>query len=324
MNNTRFSKIIRALLDDMNGCGHSNEANHLDNRILKVSREGYEPDIEFQMEDMFNYDIPNEIIEDLLALLQEYYSSLEYLQHLTSGVRAYFGALIHMSVESYASEQLQEERRKAVRSKTKVEEVEVKDLVEEALQRIPEGHHLWYEKSLEYIKNILGVSEGSEELSLFLKVLAATSNNASPKGNFSLAIKALRQHTGGDDLAGFYPVVIENLKRAFSGEELSGPKVREFYKNLLGDQEAVTIDKHMWQIIFGKDRGTPARHRYAIMIIAKVAKEVGLTNAQTQAALWAANHFRKNRVPGNYLSEIEKRQAELVEIFSDLKRIRGL
>jgi hypothetical protein len=275
------------------------------------------------IENMFSQPMPSDIAEGLLFLVQDYYSSLEYLQQLTIGLRARAGALDD-GVENDASDEFQEERRRSVRKKKDIEDIEVGDLIEEALKQVPGGHHLWYEKSLNYTKRILGVEEQDPALKLFMKVLAATSNNANPKGNFTLAIKALRQHISGEDLGGFYPVVIQNLNRVFSGKEMSGPKVSAFYKNLIGDQTAVTLDAHMWEIIYGARRGTPLRQRYAVMIIGRVAMDVGLTNAQTQAALWAANHFRKNRVPGDYLSEIEKRQSELIEIFSELKLKRGL
>tara|TARA_A100001011_G_scaffold260725_1_gene269228 strand:- start:3209 stop:4186 length:978 start_codon:yes stop_codon:yes gene_type:complete len=325
MNNTRFYKVFKSLLDKMSSDGYSREANYLDSKFLKLSRIDPEANFDIDPGSIFNSKIPSEVIDELLALAQSYYLSLEHLQNLTSGLRAYsFSIIDAIAIESYASDRYQEDRIKAVRQKQKIEDINVEDLIEEALEQIPSGHHLWYDKSLEYIKRILSVGDGSEELALFLKVLASTSNNANPRSNFTLAIKALRQHIAGENLAGFYPVVIDNLNRTFSGEELSGPKIKAFYKNLLGDQDAVTVDKHMWQIIYGKDRGTPNRQKYAVMIIAKVARDVGLTNAQAQAALWAANHFRNDRVPGDYLSEIEKRQSELIEIFSDLEKIRGL
>lgn len=83
---------------------------------------------------------------------------------------------------------------------------------------------------------------------------------------------------------------------------VSGPKVRAFARALSGDQDALVLDVWMARALdveqskmYHWRTWMLAQHR-----IADVAKGLGWSIAQTQAAIWAATVIRHGRKPGQY------------------------
>lgn len=124
-------------------------------------------------------------------------------------------------------------------------------------------------------------------------VLAAVS----PKTQWSVAIKWAGQLVQAylDGMPCPLVALPENRRRAWvilSGEIhpeliLSGPKVEAFYKNIMGDFMAVTVDR--WAIRIATGRTQQVSRSMCNRIAAAyqhVAKEVGALPAEVQAATW--------------------------------------
>jgi hypothetical protein len=74
---------------------------------------------------------------------------------------------------------------------------------------------------------------------------------------------------------------------------LSGNKVRSFAANILGDEDAATIDTWMWRVWAGADlqAAPPALDKVYWQIAAdyrEAARLVGLTTRELQAVVWVA------------------------------------
>ena len=180
----------------------------------------------------------------------------------------------------------------------------------------------WYKNNYEYLKTIIG--DNDEHLKKFLKILAATSMAAKVDANATMAIKAFRNMILEGQLApegftGLAPVRV-NLAKIAQGQDIEGPKVGPYSKALAGDPGAVAVDRHIFEIIFGKPSESEAKRAIAIKIIAEVAEETGLENRQVHAALWAANQIRKKVTPQNYIEIIEKKKEDLRQIVEELKK----
>jgi hypothetical protein len=69
---------------------------------------------------------------------------------------------------------------------------------------------------------------------------------------------------------------------------LRGLKVRAFYRNLIGDLEAVTIDGWMLKAL-GLTQGavrTPARHAIVVRAVTDAAERFNIAPAEAQAIVW--------------------------------------
>ncbi len=152
----------------------------------------------------------------------------------------------------------------------------------------------WYEDTFLNIQNIMTVyddsGENSDELAyLFVDLLAATSPRTSIIRNTFLTSQIFSYIN--DAILCKMPMKFEahlnNVCRALLGLPLSGQKVLSFQANLLGDQNAVTVDTWMMKV-YGKDHDNPSPKEYEEITAAtrKVAKQYGVKPAQMQAALW--------------------------------------
>lgn len=88
---------------------------------------------------------------------------------------------------------------------------------------------------------------------------------------------------------------------------LSGPKVRSFYRNILGCADSVTVDRWAVRIALGdpKADGLVPSGQYDEMADAfrRVASELGITARDLQAATWVwirRVHARSNRDPKHW------------------------
>lgn len=192
--------------------------------------------------------------------------------------------------------------------------------------------HLWYENNYDYIKSIFvdaGI-QNEEILKTFLRLLAATSQGTAPGGNVSLAMKALEDvyvlgyteegefHRGGQEdpkaKKRYLLPVSSNIARIAKGEAPQGPKIGEYAPALAGDPTRVAVDRHIFEVFFGKKSGSEAKRAEAKKQIISLGEELGLSPRQVQAALWAGNQIRQGKVPGNYIEYIQKRISFINEL----------
>ncbi len=91
-----------------------------------------------------------------------------------------------------------------------------------------------------------------------------------------------------------------------------GKKVPDFVEALfLNTDEVVTIDRHMVQLIFGKDaKENKASFLEAKRVVTKIANKLGWTPKETQAALWSFNQVRTRVVKAKQKSLEEVRDYE--------------
>lgn len=122
---------------------------------------------------------------------------------------------------------------------------------------------------------------------LMADFLAATSPMTAVEGNLTLALRAFRQWQDGLAFDGFSAQVQANLMRAARGEPLSGQKINNFAQALKGDQNSVVVDRWMMRV-FNQPGIDPTAKQYALAesLIRDLAREMGVTPAQAQAALW--------------------------------------
>ena len=224
-------------------------------------------------------------------------------------------------------------------ARTTPEPTSEKDLISLVLSAKESGDwHLWYENNYNFIKTIfsdLGI-EDEDLLGDFLRVLAATSQGTSPSSNVTFAVKALRniyidRYTTGEEFyrtddpskkGEYLPDTAKNLARVARGEELSGPKISAYARALAGEEEAVAVDRHIFDIMFGSKSSSKTKRRIATEQVVKVANRMGLKPRQVQAALWAANQMRQGNTPQNYIEYIRRKIDKINVLLSEIKSVR--
>lgn len=132
---------------------------------------------------------------------------------------------------------------------------------------------------------------------VLLSLLAATSPRMTVAQNVAAALDALVLAESGRPIvqgAGrFMPSHIPNIERALAGEQLSGPKVSAFERNLLGDESVVTVDVHMFRLFDTEPK--PAHIPRVSAGVEFVARLLDWTPAQAQAALWVYQRGPRGR-----------------------------
>jgi len=126
--------------------------------------------------------------------------------------------------------------------------------------------------------------------------LAAGSAQSHPHDNFVKSMRAYRDLIQGKPLIG-EPNTTSNYLRAAYGLDLSGPKVNPYQANIFGDHTKITSDRHMRYSVlndYNPEITTVSPQQFAAIHqgVSHVAKRLGWSNAQTQAAIWA-HHIRK-------------------------------
>ncbi len=155
----------------------------------------------------------------------------------------------------------------------------------------------WYEFTFHNIQSMMEANDVSGETAaasdqrayLFVDLLAATSPRCSIIRNTFLTTQLFNFINDAIlcKVKMQFEAHLNNVCRALLGLPLSGQKVTSFQANLLGDNNAVTVDSWMMRV-FGKDHDNPSAKEYEDLAAAtrKVAKIYGITPAQMQAALW--------------------------------------
>lgn len=165
-------------------------------------------------------------------------------------------------------------------------------LYDTGVKRLPDAAS-WYDDTLANIQGLMELDdtgEDSDELALlFVDLLAATSPQTSIIRNTFLTTQIFSFINDAIlcSIKMAFEAHLNNICRALLGLELSGQKVRAFQANLLGDQQAVTVDVWMMRA-FQRDGDAPTAKEYDDISAAtrKVAKQFGVSPAQMQAALW--------------------------------------
>lgn len=140
----------------------------------------------------------------------------------------------------------------------------------------------WYNTGKE-LKRYFG-----KDAAIMARLIAATSNNSTVKSNLTLALKAYAQWKVDptQDIEGLMKTLLPNVKRAFEGD-LEGRKVDNFAKAILGDPDAVVVDRWMMRA-FGFKGVAPTPSQYDIIehAIVDMAKKKGITPREVQASIW--------------------------------------
>lgn len=133
-------------------------------------------------------------------------------------------------------------------------------------------------------------------------VIAALSPLQAWDTNINLAHKLAKLHAAGEAMPTTGYGFKRNTAKAWAIlngarplDVLSGPKVRAFYRNMLGDPHSVTVDRWAMRIAVGdpKHDGLVPPKEYAPIAEAfrRVAADLGIAPRDLQAATWT--HFRR-------------------------------
>ena len=145
---------------------------------------------------------------------------------------------------------------------------------------------------------------GEENVDFVTKILSATSAGSLVGSNITLTEKALeiiftkgRLPTVED---GFMQHHVDNMKNVLAGIEL--PKLGEFAKAILGDEDALVIDVWMARFWFNVDDPSDEQRLVAKVLTAQVAKKSGMTAREMQAAIWIyAREAAGKKSEGSYI-----------------------
>lgn len=188
----------------------------------------------------------------------------------------------------------------------------------------------WYEHSAEAIRDVFG-----DDAPMFANIVAALSPQTSVENNLTNALqfwgvwnaagrptdaRSVVRALKGAGVKSLGESWENNLVRAVNGQRISGPKVASFYKNLTGDDTAVTLDTWMAKLanfrpkalegrrhLVGGDKlATPhgAYLAYAAQI-RRAADQLGWKPAEVQETLWSFGKTLGELVPENQMARIE-------------------
>lgn len=149
----------------------------------------------------------------------------------------------------------------------------------------------WYQDSF----NAIEKKHGNNRY-LYCRILSATSPLRSIERNVAEADRIIESQNYSSNLSAHN----NNLDRIVRGEALNGLKVHNFFRALIGDPNAVTIDRHIFDL-FGIKASTNAY--YVITdIIRSLATDLELEPRQVQACLWAYQKRSKKQKVYNFAS----------------------
>jgi hypothetical protein len=146
-----------------------------------------------------------------------------------------------------------------------------------------QGEMKWYDDTYKAFQDVVG--KDAEKLAGFF---TATSINATVKSNATLAMKAYAQWKSGEPFKGYLPAVIAELNRVAADKPLAGRKLDNFRKAIIGDPDAVVVDRWMLRA-FGMDGekgATPHSYDLVEHAVKQMAQQHGVTPRQMQAAIW--------------------------------------
>ena len=153
----------------------------------------------------------------------------------------------------------------------------------------------WYAKCRAEIEKLYG-----DDADLFCDLLAATSPRKHVKANWKLADYVYKTR----DTSRCLPAHKKNIERAFSGEPLSGRKVRAFAANLKGDLTKVTVDVWICRY-FGVEKLNSRLYDVIETIIKVNAIVEDKEPAELQAEIWCEALEEAGRKPISFISAID-------------------
>lgn len=178
----------------------------------------------------------------------------------------------------------------------------------------------WYEKDRQFIQSLYG-----DDWQLICALLSATGPQVNLKTSWRWTIAVYRQYKAGRkiDLSPFMSCHRRNVLRALAGVPLSGRKVRNFYRNLIGDENAVTLDTWMLNLFgwYDRHKRVPSNNQYDRLAerFRNVARRNGHTPATFQAMLWVKIRERAGHRPVSYsIAGVDARQGMLFDVDYDV------
>lgn len=170
----------------------------------------------------------------------------------------------------------------------------------------------WYADSRIVIEKLFGV-----DADLFCDILAATSPRKQVAANWNVSQRIYEAHKNGQEFSerGLMPCHIGNVRRALSGEPLSGNKISAFAANLKGDLSQVTID--IWTLRYFKiDKQKLTDKQYGILAekIKRIACRLKLQPAVYQSKIWEISMRRAGKKSRSFadVSEVNQLQFEFM------------
>lgn len=152
----------------------------------------------------------------------------------------------------------------------------------------------WYTEAQAEIAAICKLENWSPEY--FAGIIATTSPRVSVRRNVRIALHYC--HTG-DFLANVMRGIRTSVAKFTDNRTISGLKTMPFWQALCGDSSAIVLDTHMANLLAVPQKlfATKGGNRYYAGIIAGVASELGIANAEAQACLWYGQFRRIGRNP---------------------------
>jgi len=154
----------------------------------------------------------------------------------------------------------------------------------------------WYERSSKAILDMFGGDK--KEAEKFVSLIAIYSPNATVPANTSMALKAYYQYLTGEEIkAGLGEANKKATKLLKDNVAWSGIKTNSFYQNLMVEIDPSKLDPgvatmDMWMALafdYGMkvlDQGP--KYKFAEREIQNIAKDLGWSAHQVQAAIWTA------------------------------------
>ena len=155
-------------------------------------------------------------------------------------------------------------------------------------QHKAEGHW-WYKRARRDARRMARLHGCT--LSTAAGVIAALS----PRLHWDVNLRAAERLLGSEDVTGVFMDNLVKAQRIFAGERplsvLSGPKVRAFYRAILG-QDAAVVDVWVARAAGIQRELTPQRYSEAARALTQAARMAGVPTTTLQATVWVAERGR--------------------------------
>ena len=186
----------------------------------------------------------------------------------------------------------------------------------------------WYTDQYPGFLNLFG----KKLIDFVLQALTVTSTNTTIKANTSLGLRSIDAVIKGRDPQGLMNTVANMLRDAMQGKRFGGNKLYNFYRALMGDTEAVVIDRWMLRAFgftISEDNpkaainsATMQQYQFIEAYIRQIARRTGATPVQVQSAIWTTHkgehQLREGDALVDYVHDISDRIEKLYG-----KRLKG-
>lgn len=197
------------------------------------------------------------------------------------------------------------EKARTLLEKSLVSEKTTKAQLKEILQTFEDGKvgKDWYDNTWKWLQETFG-----EDAEMMARFLSATSYGSSAEGNATQALKAYAQWKLGLPFDGYiYPGQSMGLEKATRGEVFGDLKAQGFLAALLGDENALALDRFLMRAFGYNDTGkgsgpgevskgrsnlTPSTYQLFSTIIRNECEALGVTPRQFQSAVWVGKKIQ--------------------------------